>query len=116
MDLRAEATEPAWAGSPRPASARLRHDVEALPLGSLVVVDEVQRVPALGSWVAVAGAFVAWGSGARKLGRVVPACSRADDLVISCTSTLDLLNVLETLPKRPPANRTASLATHRAGV
>src|SRR5438552_7503057 len=106
VDLADEAEFLGYAKDP----ARLRHDVEALPPGSLVVVDEVQRVPALGSWVAVAGAFVAWGSGARKLGRVVPACSRADDLVISCTSTLDLLNVLETLPKRPPANRTASLA------
>src|SRR5213078_2876939 len=57
VDLADEAEFLGYAKDP----ARLRREVDALPPGSLVVVDEVQRVPALLNTVqslAAAGAFV----------------------------------------------------------
>ena len=80
---------PAWPFAATGVAARLQHDVEALPPSSLVVVDEVQRVPARGSWIAVAKVFVSCsqGLGARKLGCGGAACLRAGDPAISCAST-----------------------------
>jgi predicted AAA+ superfamily ATPase len=72
VDLADEASFLGYAKDP----ARLRREVEALPSGSLVVVDEVQRVPSLLNTVQAlvdrAGRrlrFVLTGSSARKLRR-----------------------------------------------
>src|SRR6058998_1480243 len=72
VDLADEATFLGHAKDP----ARLRREVEALPPGSLVVVDEVQRVPALLNTVQSLAdrrgrsiRFVLTGSSARKLRR-----------------------------------------------
>src|SRR3989454_11785677 len=72
IDLADEATFLGHAKDP----ARLRREVEALPPGSLVVVDEVQRVPALLNTVQSlvdrlgrSVRFILTGSSARKLRR-----------------------------------------------
>ena len=72
VDLADEAEFLGYAKDP----ARLRREVEALPPGSLVVVDEVQRVPALLNTVQSLAdrrgrsvRFVLTGSSARKLRR-----------------------------------------------
>src|SRR2546422_11559030 len=72
VDLADEATFLGYAKDP----ARLRREVEALPPGSLVVVDEVQRVPALLNTVQSLAdrrgrgvRFVLTGSSARKFRR-----------------------------------------------
>src|SRR5439155_12296046 len=60
---------PAWPFAATGVAARLQHDVDALPPSSVVGGDEVQRVPARGSWIAVAKLFVSCsqGSGAGKV-------------------------------------------------
>src|SRR6266516_1182150 len=72
VDLADEAESLGYAKDP----ARLRREVDALPPGSLVVVDEVQRVPALLNTVQSLAdrrgrsvRFVLTGSSARKLRR-----------------------------------------------